>query len=171
FSVAAFEGDQRNPAISGGIVVWQDDVFGDWDIYAADISEQDNPIEFAITTNESAQINPDINGNIIVWQDYRNSNWDIFGYNLTTQQQFQITDNPYDQTRPAISGNVVVWEDNRNGSWNIYAVVVDGPEVARCASRITGDANGDCKIDLTDFAIIAAHWLECNLDFEELCRQ
>ncbi len=116
-------------------------------------------------------MNPDIEGNIVVWQDNRNNNWDIFGYNLTTQKEFQITDESHDQTNPAISGNVVVWQDNRNGNSEIYAVVLDGPEVAWCTSRIAGDANGDCKIDFEDFAIMASHWLECYLEPAEACRQ
>lgn len=184
FSVSLVEHDQENPAIWGHIVVWQARAmprtgsdpplagfFGDWDIYAADISRPDSPVEFAITTNDSSQTNPDIAGSIVVWQDYRNNNWDIFGYNLTTRHEFQITDNPYDQTNPAISGNVVAWQDNRSGSWNIYAVVLDGPEVAQCQSELAGDVNGDCKIDFTDLAITASHWLECDLEPEEACWQ
>ncbi len=175
--VSFIENDQQSPAIWGDIVVWEDNFFGDWDIYAADISDFDrlsraepnNPVEFAITTNESSQTNPDIDNNIVVWQDYRNNNWDIFGYNLTTQEEFQITDDTHDQTDPAISGNVVVWQDNRNGNSEIYAVVLDGPEVARCTFRIAGDVNGDCKIDFEDSAIIASHWLECYLEPAEAC--
>ena len=174
--VSFIEKDQQSPAIWGDIVVWQsygllteDNFFGDWDIYAADISGPNDPVEFAITTNESSQTNPDIDGNIIVWQDYRNNNWDIFGYNLTTQKEFQITDDSHDQTNPAINGNMVVWQDNRNGNSEIYAVVLDGPEVARCASGTAGDVNGDCKIDFEDFAIMASQWLECYLEPAEAC--
>ncbi len=174
--VSYIENDQQSPAIWGNIVVWQsygllteDNFFGDWDIYAADISGPNDPVKFAITTNESSQTNPDIDGNIIVWQDNRNNNWDVFGYNLTTQKEFQITDDFHNQTNPAINGNMVVWQDNRNGNSEIYAVVLDGPEVARCTSRIAGDVNGDCKIDFEDFAIMASRWLECYLEPAEAC--
>ena len=175
--VSYIENDQQSPAVWGNIVVWQDNFFGDWDIYAADISDFDrlsraepnDPVEFAITTNESSQTNPDIDGNIIVWQDNRNNNWDVFGYNLTTQKEFQITDDSHDQTNPAINGNMVVWQDNRNGNSEIYAVVLDGPVVARCESRTAGDVNGDCKIDFEDFAIMASSWLECYLEPAEAC--
>lgn len=167
--VSFVENNQQSPAIWCNIVVWQDNFLGDWDIYAAEVSEPNNPVEFAITTNESSQTNPDIDGNIVVWQDNRNNNWDIFGYNLTTRKEFQITDDSADQTDPAISGNVVVWQDNRNGNSEIYAVVLDGPEVARCTSRIAGDVNDDCKIDFEDFAIMASHWLECYLEPPEAC--
>jgi len=125
----------------------------------------------AICDNSFSQQNPDIDGNIIVWQDDRNDNWDIYGYNLTRREEFRITDNPYDQTNPAISGSVVVWQDNRNGNWNIYAAILNGPEVAQCASWMPGDVNGDCKIDFVDFAVMSSHWLECNLEPQEACRQ
>ncbi|MBE0534851.1 MAG: hypothetical protein IH624_04215 [Phycisphaerae bacterium] len=32
-----------------------------------------------------------------------------------------------------------------------------------CAEWPTWDLNGDCKVDLKDFAILAADWLECNM--------
>ena len=98
-------------------------------------------------------------------------NPDIFGHNLTTGREFQITDDPADQTNPAISGPVVVWQDSRSGTWNVYAVVLDGPELARCTSWLPGDVNGDCKVDLTDFALIGGNWLECSLEPGEVCRQ
>lgn len=176
--VSLVEKDQQNPAVSGNFVVWQDNFFGDWDIYAADISDLEilrqadpnNVVEFAVTANEFSQTNPDIDGNIIVWQDNRNNNWDIFGYNLTTGKEFQITDDSNDQTSPAISGSVVVWQDNRKGHSQIYAVILDGPEIAFCTSRMAGDVNGDCEIDFEDFAVMASQWLECYLEPAEACQ-
>ena len=38
-----------------------------------------------------------------------------------------------------------------------------------CGEYIDGDANLDCRIDLRDIAIIASHWLECNLVPAEAC--
>lgn len=169
FDVVLLEHEQENPAISGDTIVWQDKFSGNWDIYAADISEPNNPAEFPIATGESSQINPAIDGNLIVWQDDRDGNWDIFGYNLTTGRRFRITDDPADQTNPAISGNTVVWQDNRDGNSQIYAVVLDGPEVAYCRTRMAGDINGDCKVDIDDFALMASNWLECNLEPQETC--
>ncbi|MGD8501835.1 MAG: right-handed parallel beta-helix repeat-containing protein, partial [Phycisphaerales bacterium] len=31
-----------------------------------------------------------------------------------------------------------------------------------CVTIVTGDINGDCKVDFSDFAIMALHWLEDN---------
>ena len=33
---------------------------------------------------------------------------------------------------------------------------------APCGVIIAGDINGDCNIDIADFALMAAHWLEDN---------
>ncbi|OHB85320.1 MAG: hypothetical protein A2Z38_06965 [Planctomycetes bacterium RBG_19FT_COMBO_48_8] len=186
FGVSLAEFDQQHPAVWGDTVVWADNFFGDMDIYAATwhglpargIHGQDghamgmdvpSPVEFPITSNEAEQTNPDIDRNIVVWQDNRNGDWDIYGYNLTTRREFQITDEPHDQTNPAISGNTVVWEDSREGNLQIFAIVLDGPEVARCTSKLAGDINGDCKVDFDDQAIMLSQWLECNLDPKEAC--
>ena len=186
FGVTLAEADQQRPAVWGDIVVWADNYFGDMDIYAAKwhglpargINGQDGhatgmdvplPVELAIAASEAEQTNPDIDRNIVVWQDNRNGDWDIYGYNLTTRREFQITDNPHDQTNPAISGNTVVWEDSRDGNLQIYAVVLEGPEVAQCTSKLSGDVNGDCKVDFDDQAIMLSQWLECNLEPEEAC--
>jgi PKD repeat protein len=39
-----------------------------------------------------------------------------------------------------------------------------------CIRDIPGDLNHDCKVDSEDFAIMASHWLECNLDPQSACR-
>jgi len=168
-AVSWFEADQARPAISGSKVVWQDDYYGDWDIFAADISDPANPAEFAIALDTSSQENPDIDGNIVVWQDNRHGDWDIFGYNLTTNREFRITDDPYDQTNPAISGNLVVWQDNRDGPSNIYAIYLTGHETVKCLTKMPGDINEDCRIDFLDIAIVAANWLQCDLDQPQFC--
>lgn len=31
-----------------------------------------------------------------------------------------------------------------------------------CAAKLAGDANGDCKVNLADFALFAQNWLKCN---------
>ena len=174
--------DQMRPAVFEKIVVWQDYIIqegsGDWDIMASDLStllkagdsERERPIMFAVSNifGNDEQF-PAIHGNIVVWQDNRNGDWDIFGYNLTTRREFQITNESHDQTNPAISGNMVVWEDNREGNLQIFAIVLDGPEAARCTSKLTGDVNGDCKVDFIDFTLMASQWLECNLEPKEAC--
>ena len=43
-----------------------------------------------------------------------------------------------------------------------------GPE-PYCTERIPGDANGDCRIDFADFAIMTSYWLNCNLEPQSAC--
>ena len=33
-----------------------------------------------------------------------------------------------------------------------------------CVKPFEEDLNNDCKVDMTDFAILAASWLDCNLE-------
>lgn len=167
--IALLEQNQQNGAINGNIAVWEDDFFGDWDIYAARVTKSGTVNEFAVAALEADQRNPDVDGHLVVWQDNRDGNWDIFGYNLVTRRPFRITDDPHDQIRPAISGNTVVWQDRRDGRWNIYAVVLDGPEVARCQTLLPGDVDGNCRVDFADVALMASSWLDCGLDSPELC--
>ncbi len=100
--------------------------------------------------------NPDVYNNVVVWQDRRNGNWDIYGYNLTTKTTFPIITNTADQTNPAITfspwlgGYVVVWQDARDGDWDIYGAILNGPEVAGCASPLIGDVNVDSVTDAND---------------------
>jgi len=142
---------------------------GNNNIYAVDISDPCNLVEFFICTDTNEQRNPALSGNIVVWADDRNGNWDIYGYDISTKTEFQITDNTADQENPDISGHTVVWEDKRYGQKDIYAVILYGPQVPRCLSPLQGDLNNDCKVDFTDFALLTASWLHCNLDPPEAC--
>lgn len=161
---------QENPAIWGDWVVWQEDFGnGDFDIYAADISDPANPVEYVLVADAAAQTNPDISGHLVVWQDDRNSNFDIYGYNLITRQEFQITTDGADQTNPAISGSLVVWEDSRVTPANIYYAWLDGDVIAGCPNRLTGDVDGDCRVNLADFVRMAEEWLTCALDPISAC--
>lgn len=176
YTLSVMPQDQQNAKISGDIIVWQQDFADDMDILAADISDPKNPrLIYIATDSDSSAINPDIDGNIIVWQDDRNGDWDIYGYNLTTQREFVITDNQpsqttfSNQTSPSLSGNTVVWEDDIATATNIYATVLTGPEIASCPSPLPGDANGDCVVNLNDFALMAQSWLVCNLDDATAC--
>lgn len=162
--------DQTMPAVWGDYVVFEQPAgAGDTDIYAADISDPANPILMVVCDNPANQINPDISRHIVVWQDNRNDDWDIYGYNLITQKEFHITDNPADQTDPAISGDTVVWVDTRDPIDTIWAAYLDPVDIADCPIPLAGDTNGDCTVNLIDFANFADNWLACNLEPAEAC--
>ncbi len=48
-------------------------------------------------------------------------------------------------------------------------VRMNSVDVIGCTEEIEGDANGDCKINFLDLAVMAEHWLECNLEYQEAC--
>jgi len=43
----------------------------------------------------------------------------------------------------------------------LYTDVMTGESI--CMEQIKHDYNGDCRVDILDFAMFAADWLECNL--------
>ena len=173
YQYPAFEAeDETAVAIDRDTIVYQRDFSGDgtdYDIIAVDRSDPRVFVTFPVSQLTSSEEKPDISGHIVVWQDNRNGNWDIYGYNLVTKKEFQITADSADQTNPVISGSLVVWEDARFGVSNIYAVYLDAVDMADCPAPLAGDADGNCRVDLTDFVKIAENWLTCNLDPADVC--
>ena len=118
--------EQRNPAISGAKVVWQEhqDEYDDWDIVLYDGMTGKTR---RLTDNSSDQVNPQIAGRYVVWEDYRNSqareNPDIYLLNLETGDETMV--NFQDATfggyecNPAISDDdgvvVVTWIEKAAG--------------------------------------------------------
>jgi beta propeller repeat protein len=143
FVICDAEGAQLNPAISDGVVVWQDDRNGNWDIYGYDIATKH---EIRVAVGEADQTNPAIFSGIAVWQTNLFGNWDIDGAYLmdcldgdaqsappaAAPQQaphgcyppqsdgelFHVTKVWGDQTDPTINGPLIVWTDTRNGDEN-----------------------------------------------------
>jgi len=68
-----------------------------------------------------------------------------------------------------IDGLLVAYEDDRSGKSAIFAVQLEGSAIAYCTAPVSGDTNGDCRVDMSDLAAIASGWLTCNLDPVETC--
>jgi len=112
------ENDEREPAIHGNIVVWQDGTEGDYDIYGADITDLSNPAEFAVANFEFDQQRPAVYRTTVVWQDMYFGDWDILGADIWMRNKpadFGVTLAEADQQRPAVWGETVVWADNYFG--------------------------------------------------------
>ncbi len=116
--------DDRNPDISGNIVVWQSKATGGrWQIYWKDTSTNNPEAKVRASLNE--QINPCVSGNYVVWQEYVSasdadtnnfvSDYDIRGYDLATTNYYGsiATSNQF-EANPDISGNTVVYNKYEN---------------------------------------------------------
>ena len=102
-----------DPDISGDWIVYRDNRNGNVDIYAYQISKQE---EIRITNDPEAQWNPYISGNLIIWKDKRN--WDgqtntahrgvdIYGYDLSTGAEFVVSDDDMSEDIIGVDGNLV----------------------------------------------------------------
>jgi hypothetical protein len=68
-------GQQDNPAISSQLVVWDDDVTGNSEIFAADRA---SGVVFNVTLDLALQRRPEIAGRRVVWEDFRLGSPDVF---------------------------------------------------------------------------------------------
>ena len=140
FTICDDAGAQLHPAVSDGVVVWQDDRNGNWDIYGAtiDCSTDTAGPATPVCTADGDQTVPDVYCGFAVWQDDRNGNADIYGTWLGGDQwcagklvrgqlirgkvgchpdgEFAISTAAGDQTDPSVAGPLVVWTDARNGA-------------------------------------------------------
>ncbi len=150
--IATATGDQQvpdvtyNSTISEYLVVWQDNRYGDWDIYGRRIADDCTPSnsEFAISRVPDRQWYPAVahdsivNQYLTVWWDNRNSPTtgediygQIFSYDGTLLNgNFPISTAAGFQGRPDVAWNSAdneylgVWADNRNSvstGFDIYA--------------------------------------------------
>ena len=55
-----------------------------------------------------------------------------------------------------------------NTPFGINGFVIE-PSTYGCTNPPTGDLDGDCVVDLADFAILASPWLQCNRDPQSEC--
>ncbi|MCD4831005.1 MAG: hypothetical protein K8R02_04245 [Anaerohalosphaeraceae bacterium] len=51
------------------------------------------------------------------------------------------------------------------GDWDGLTVITD----ITCSEPLVGDLDGDCRVNFTDFAMMAENWLECNLVPADAC--
>jgi beta propeller repeat protein len=175
FTVCDATGAQLHPAVSNGVVVWQDDRAGNWDIYGATIDGTTDTVSAAapICTADGDQVSPDVYCGLVVWQDGRDCDQDIWGAyvadHLTAGKlvraprvgcyddgTFPIAADCGDQTDPSIDGPLVVWTDARDGAdqSDIYAYdFEDGCEFPVC----TADG-AQTHPDVTDGGTIV--WLD-----------
>lgn len=111
---------QSAPAISGNVVVWEENDGSDWNIYGYDVSTLPAGKPFQIAAGAGDQRRPDVSGDTVVWEDNSSGNWDVYRKDLGGQAQ-PVAAGDATQRKPAISGGKVVWQYQTSpGNADIY---------------------------------------------------
>jgi beta propeller repeat protein len=107
--IATGRGRQERPAVSGRLVVWQDNRNGSWDIFLRDLDAPESG-DAPLFEQSEDQEHPAISGRTVVWEDRRDrgAGADIFAMELDDQKVIRLTSS-HDAFEPAISGRWVVW--------------------------------------------------------------
>jgi len=118
---------QYFPDIEGNTVVWADIRLGT-DVYAADISDPNNPVEFIVVSEPYSEKNPKVGGSFVFFLGTEGpciagySKINVYGHNLNTQKTSQITNfgcAPGGTSSWSLGGNdgaTVVWVHSSNVS-------------------------------------------------------
>ena len=162
-------GNQYSPQITsdgsgGAIIVWQDYLSGNADIYAQRVDANGNVLwatnGVTICNVTYLKFSPQITsdgsgGAIITWYDSRNGSFDIYaqrvdanGNVLWTSNGDTICNATNDQQYPQIisdgsGGAIITWDDYRNGNWDIYTQRVDAN------GNVLWTSNGDTICNAT----------------------
>ncbi|MFH1371464.1 MAG: hypothetical protein ABII09_09305 [Planctomycetota bacterium] len=110
--------DQSRPDIDGNIVAWEDSRNVNIDIYAADITDLNNPIEFRISSNSVDEVSPKVCGYNIFYirkTPYTHIppilyTYEIYMYNIDTGSTTLIAGN-------SISGGTLLGADESTVVW------------------------------------------------------
>jgi beta propeller repeat protein len=108
-----------DPAVSHGLVAWEDSRDGNMEIYAKYLATGE---ERRITDDAAVDSWPSVSGSIIVWQRCAaGGTCDIWSYDWATGVTTQITDTPASNERdPNIEGQKIVYQGDRDGDNDIY---------------------------------------------------
>lgn len=135
FPVVVHADQQKNPAISGDIVVWQDKRAGNWDIHYRNL---DTDINYVATNATGDQKNPDICGDIIVWEDAG----DVYGYRISTETAFTVCDDANPQANPAVGPTAIVWDENGDIYGCYISDLIKFPVCTDAGSQLYPDVDG-----------------------------
>lgn len=129
-AVVAMEADQTRPSIWGTWVVWEDNFYGDIDVWVSDISDPQNIRTHLITPYDNDQSLPRVHGNTVAWQHLyvdtatQASDWDIYAADITDPAdplRYAVAALDADQQRPVLYRTRVVWQDNYYGDNDILS--------------------------------------------------
>ncbi|MBW8017903.1 MAG: hypothetical protein FVQ82_17165 [Planctomycetes bacterium] len=118
--------------IHGNTVIWQDDRWGDIDVFGADIHNTESIVDFDITPYEHDQRNPVIWRNKVVCETDFFEDWDIMSMDIWLRdnpREYPVLYDIANQQNPAISGDIVVWQGDDNGDMDIFAADISNPDL------------------------------------------
>ena len=120
--VANVPGDQNNPDISGGKIVWDDSRNGCADIYSYDIASGKEDVVYSSSSNK---FHPAISNDLVAFEDYGTDDIRDIGYKKAgaTTNPIYIEPNSMDKANPDVDGDWIVYQqlDDGREDWNIYA--------------------------------------------------
>lgn len=114
-------GTHGAPHLQNGILVFEADLDGQYDVYMLDLML--NQLS-RVTHHERDQRHPVTNGDWVVFEDYRDgAKPELYALKLTdeTPQELRLTVQiSSSQMSPTLFENTLMWIDERHGDWDVY---------------------------------------------------
>lgn len=114
---------QRNPALSGTTLVWEEyrprqpAQIWTYDLAAGNLRQ--------LSTGPGNHRHPSIDGTLVAWEDDRNGTTDIWGYDLANGTEFPVYTSPDKDQDPVVLGHEVFFRAFRFNVWDVRAVDLD----------------------------------------------
>lgn len=132
------------------ILVWQDNLYGNWDIVTCDMRDNgraggclmNDPKRF-VTKDIADQTNPSVSVDAIAWEDYRFGTADIFGFNLRKGVEIPLVVASGRQHDPVVRGRTVFFGDNREGNEEIKKIVLPDNLIVNLTNSAVDELNHD----------------------------
>jgi hypothetical protein len=131
-NLSSLVGDEREPRVSAGRVVWQ---VGSGS--TAEVRLWDGIRVWNLTTDGFADEHPEIDGDTVVWQKFDGVDYEIAVYDVLTGTTSFPTNNGYDDILPRISGGRYAWQANAPPGIDLEIFVNPGD------TRVTGNGKDD----------------------------
>jgi hypothetical protein len=119
-----------------------------------------------LTYNTTNDRDAKICGYNVVWQGHDGSDYEVFFYNILNATTTQLSSNAYDDEQHQVFGSKVVWQSYDGNDLEITLA-----QRKVCMTLMMSDLDGNCQIDMHDYALMAARWLQCHLTPPEACWQ
>jgi beta propeller repeat protein len=116
FPISAKAEKEINPSVHGNYVVWQrkNQSEGDYDIWAANISNPKSAQVFSVSSNDSETLYPKTDSGMAVWQEKARgqSDWDVYAADLwfPNNGAFSVASSLGNELYPDISDMNVVYQ-------------------------------------------------------------